>query len=112
MSLPPEGIVFNHQRSKYKTASADAHQIYAEISCVAPAAAIGWGMGEPTVADRAIRNGQADLVVVGRALLANPHWPYAAASALGVDRPSWATLPAPYAFWLEQYVPVTTPVPD
>ena len=36
MALPPEGIVFNHQRSKYKTASADAHQINAEISCVAP----------------------------------------------------------------------------
>lgn len=68
--------------------------------------AIGWGMGEPKVADDAVRNGQADLVMVGRALLANPHWPYTAAAALGVERASWATLPAPYAFWLENYAPV------
>ena len=75
-------------------------------------AAIGWGMGDPTVADRAVRNGQADLIVVGRALLANPHWPYEAALALGVERPSWTTLPAPYAFWLDHDIPVTPPVPD
>ena len=73
-------------------------------------AAIGWGMGEPDVADQAIRNGQADLVMVGRALLANPHWPYTAAAALGVERASWATLPAPYAFWLEGYAPVAAAV--
>ncbi|MFS0772721.1 NADH:flavin oxidoreductase/NADH oxidase [Sphingomonas sp. 1P08PE] len=75
-------------------------------------AAIGWGMGEPTVADRAVRNDQADLVMIGRALLANPHWPYEAARALGVERPSWTTLPAQYAFWLDQYKPITPPVPD
>jgi len=74
--------------------------------------AIGWGMGDPTVADRVVRNGQSDLVVVGRALLANPHWPYEAAAALGVERASWATLPAPYAFWLEEYVRVTPSVTE
>lgn len=68
--------------------------------------AIAWGVGEPTVADDVIRRGQADLVKIGRALLANPHWPYAAARQLGIERPSWATLPAPYAFWLERYEPV------
>ena len=72
--------------------------------------AIGWGMGEPKVADHSVRNDQADLVMVGRALLANPHWPYMAAAALGVERASWATLPAPYAFWLEQYAPVAAAV--
>jgi hypothetical protein len=30
MSLPSEGIVFNHQASKYKTTGADTRQIYAE----------------------------------------------------------------------------------
>ena len=72
--------------------------------------AIGWGMGEPKVADDAVRTGQADLVMIGRALLANPHWPYAAAAALGIDRAAWATLPAPYAFWLEHYAPFAATV--
>jgi 2,4-dienoyl-CoA reductase-like NADH-dependent reductase (Old Yellow Enzyme family) len=67
--------------------------------------AIAWGVGDPKVADRVVREKQADLVKVGRALLANPRWPYTAAVALGVERPSWATLPAPYAHWLERYVP-------
>ncbi|MDB5787681.1 MAG: xenA [Caballeronia mineralivorans] len=73
--------------------------------------AIAWGVGPPEIADNAVRNGQADLVKVGRALLASPHWPYTAAVALGVERSSWATLPAPYAFWLEQYEPVTAVAP-
>ena len=42
------------------------------------------------------------LVMIGRAHLGNPHYAYAAAKALGVDKPSW-TLPAPYAHWLERY---------
>ena len=65
--------------------------------------AIAWGVGAAGIADDTLRQGQADLVKVGRALLANPHWPYTAAAALGVERPSWATLPAPYAHWLERY---------
>lgn len=69
--------------------------------------AIAWGVGDPQIADNAIRNGNADLVKVGRALLANPRWPYTAAKALRIERASWATLPAPYAYWLEQYEPIT-----
>ncbi|CAM3624009.1 NADH:flavin oxidoreductase [Bordetella sputigena] len=61
-----------------------------------------WGIDTPALADGAVRNGQLDLVMVGRAHLANPHWPYYAARKLGIDRPSW-TLPAPYAHWLERY---------
>ncbi|MET0505848.1 MAG: NADH:flavin oxidoreductase/NADH oxidase [Luteibacter sp.] len=67
--------------------------------------AIAWGMGTPGLADQALRRGDADLVKIGRALLANPHWPYVAAATLGVETPSWATLPAPYAHWLERYHP-------
>ena len=61
-----------------------------------------WGIGTPELAERALQDGQLDLVMVGRAHLANPHWPYHAARALGIERPSW-TLPAPYAHWLERY---------
>jgi 2,4-dienoyl-CoA reductase-like NADH-dependent reductase (Old Yellow Enzyme family) len=73
--------------------------------------AIAWGMGTPQLADEAIRNGRADMVKIGRALLANPHWPYYAAKSLGVTNPSWATLPAPYAHWLERYNPDTGVAP-
>ena len=45
-----------------------------------------------------------DLVMVGRAHLANPHWPYHAALQLGEEKASWV-LPAPYAHWLEKYRP-------
>ena len=61
-----------------------------------------WGIDTPELADRSVKNGQLDLVMVGRAHLADPHWPYHAARKLGIERPSW-TLPAPYAHWLERY---------
>ena len=61
-----------------------------------------WGFGTPELAQAAVQNNQLDLVMIGRAHLADPHWPYKAAFALGVERPSW-TLPAPYAHWLERY---------
>ncbi|AIN57134.1 NADH:flavin oxidoreductase/NADH oxidase [Pseudomonas soli] len=61
-----------------------------------------WGFGTPELAEGALQANQLDLVSVGRAHLADPHWPYAAAEALGVDKASW-TLPAPYAHWLERY---------
>jgi len=61
-----------------------------------------WNIGTPEKANAMIRDGQVDLVMLARPLLANPHWPYHAARSLGIDRPSW-TLPAPYAFWLERY---------
>lgn len=61
-----------------------------------------WGIDTPELANRTIQEGQLDLVMVGRAHLANPHWPYYAARKLGIERPSWV-LPAPYAHWLERY---------
>jgi len=61
-----------------------------------------WGIGTPELAERVLQDGQLDLVMVGRAHLADPHWPYKAARELGIDNPSW-TLPAPYAHWLERY---------
>ncbi|MBB3226457.1 2,4-dienoyl-CoA reductase-like NADH-dependent reductase (Old Yellow Enzyme family) [Luteibacter sp. Sphag1AF] len=64
--------------------------------------ASSWGMDDPAVAERVIANGSMDLVMVGRAHLADPHWTYKAAQQLGVEKPSWV-LPAPYAHWLERY---------
>ncbi len=61
-----------------------------------------WGFGAPKLADQAIRDEQLDLVMVGRAHLANPHWPYHAARVLGEDQPAWI-LPASYAHWLSRY---------
>jgi 2,4-dienoyl-CoA reductase-like NADH-dependent reductase (Old Yellow Enzyme family) len=64
--------------------------------------ASSWNIDSPQVAERVVAEGQVDLVMIGRAHLGNPHYPYAAAKALGVEKPSW-TLPAPYAHWLERY---------
>ncbi|MCG5262139.1 NADH:flavin oxidoreductase/NADH oxidase [Cupriavidus gilardii] len=64
--------------------------------------ASAWGIDTPQLAERVVAQQQLDLVMVGRAHLADPHWPYHAAKVLGVERPSW-TLPAPYAHWLERY---------
>ena len=64
--------------------------------------ASSWGIDDPVVANRVVEQGQMDLVMVGRAMLSNPHWPYQTAMKLGLERPSWV-LPAPYAHWLERY---------
>ncbi len=64
--------------------------------------ASAWGIDTPQLAERVVAQRQLDLVMVGRAHLADPHWPYHAAKALGVERAAW-TLPAPYAHWLERY---------
>lgn len=61
-----------------------------------------WGFGKPNLANNAILNEELDIVMVGRAYLANPHWTYEAAKELKIDKPSWV-LPAPYAHWLERY---------
>ncbi|MHB8283754.1 MAG: NADH:flavin oxidoreductase/NADH oxidase [Caulobacteraceae bacterium] len=65
--------------------------------------ATSWFISDAEQADALIKTGQTDLVMLGRPLLADPHWPYAAAKALGVENPAWATLPPPYAHWLARY---------
>jgi tRNA-dihydrouridine synthase len=40
---------------------------------------------DPQQADQIIRNGDADLVLLARELLRNPHWPLLAAHALGAS---------------------------
>lgn len=47
-----------------------------------PTAAVGL-ITDPMQADEVIRNGRADLVLIGRESLRDPYWPYRAAKALG-----------------------------
>lgn len=61
-----------------------------------------WYIGTPERAESLVSEGKVDLVMMGRPLLANPHWPYEAAQKLGVENPAWV-LPASYAHWLQRY---------
>ncbi|AMV34852.1 NADPH dehydrogenase [Pirellula sp. SH-Sr6A] len=62
-----------------------------------------WFIDGPQSADQMIRQGKIDFASIGRPLLADPHWPYQAAKALGVADAAWQTLPAPYSHWLSRY---------
>jgi 2,4-dienoyl-CoA reductase-like NADH-dependent reductase (Old Yellow Enzyme family) len=62
-----------------------------------------WYISQPDEADALVQERKLDLVMLARPLLANPHWPFEAAKALGVENPAWTTLPAPYAHWLAHY---------
>jgi len=55
----------------------------------------------PEFADGVIREGQADLVAIGREALFNPHWPLHAAQVLGAD-PGFAAWPPSWGWWLEK----------
>jgi 2,4-dienoyl-CoA reductase-like NADH-dependent reductase (Old Yellow Enzyme family) len=63
--------------------------------------AVGWFVTEPAQADAMVREGQVDLVMLARAELSDPNWPYHAAQALGVDQAE-AVLPPQYGHWLKQ----------
>ncbi|MBB3999528.1 NADH:flavin oxidoreductase/NADH oxidase [Aureimonas pseudogalii] len=65
-------------------------------------ATTSWFVSQPKQAEALIAEDKVDLVSLGRPLLADPHWPYRAATELGLDKAAW-TLPAPYAHWLERY---------
>ncbi|QJE97294.1 NADH:flavin oxidoreductase/NADH oxidase [Luteolibacter luteus] len=61
-----------------------------------------WNINTPALAEEMLQEGAADLVMIGRPMLANPHWPFMAARELGVQNPS-AVLPPSYAHWLSRY---------
>ena len=62
-----------------------------------------WFIDGASSADRMVRQGKVDFVMIGRPLLSDPHWPYHAARELGLQDAAWKTLPAPYAHWLARY---------
>lgn len=47
-------------------------------------AAASWQITEPAQADAIIRDGRVDVVLLARAMLDDPHWPFHAAKALGL----------------------------
>jgi len=49
-----------------------------------PVMAVGM-LESPELAEKTLRNGQADLIALGRGLLRNPYWPLQAAKALGEE---------------------------
>jgi 2,4-dienoyl-CoA reductase-like NADH-dependent reductase (Old Yellow Enzyme family) len=73
------------------------------------AAAVKRGASIPTVAvgaildgpqaEKILESGDADLIALGRELLADPNWPFHAAEALKIDNP-YAILPKYYGFYL------------
>ena len=62
-----------------------------------------WFIDAPEQANTLIRDEKVDIVMLARAMLADPHWPFTAARRLGVKDAAWSLLPAPYAFWLDTY---------
>jgi len=75
-----------------------AQRIKAETSLPT---AVGWFIQEPEQAEAVIVHEQADLVVLARQELDDPHFPYHAAKALGVVEPQ-NVLPPQYAHWLKR----------
>jgi 2,4-dienoyl-CoA reductase-like NADH-dependent reductase (Old Yellow Enzyme family) len=65
--------------------------------------ASAWCIDGAHDAERAVAEKQMDIVMIGRAHLADPHYAYHLAQVLKEDRPAWSTLPAPYAYWLSRY---------
>ncbi|KFZ38933.1 NADH:flavin oxidoreductase [Shewanella mangrovi] len=64
--------------------------------------ATSWCIDDPLLANQAIADGSIDLVMIGRAHLADPHYPLQIALALGEEKPA-AVLPEQYAYWLSRY---------
>ena len=75
------------------------------------AAAVKRGADIPTVAvgaildgpqaEQILESGDADLIALGRELLADPNWPFHAAEVLKIENP-YAVLPKYYGFYLER----------
>ena len=64
--------------------------------------AVSWNLGVPANADRVIREGKIDLVMLGRPALANPHWPVWAARELGHPDP-FSLVPEDWSWWLKNF---------
>lgn len=64
--------------------------------------AANWNLADPVYADAIVREGRVDLVMLGRPMLANPHWPVYAAMVLGEERP-YDMLPVQFSTWLNKY---------
>lgn len=64
--------------------------------------ATSWNIRDPHFADKIVRDGMVDIVMIGKAILADPHWPYHAAKALERPRPQ-EVLPVQFSKWLNRF---------
>lgn len=64
--------------------------------------AANWNLADPVFANRIVEEGRVDIVMLGRPMLANPHWPVYAAMVLGEERP-YDMLPVQFRTWLNKY---------
>jgi 2,4-dienoyl-CoA reductase-like NADH-dependent reductase (Old Yellow Enzyme family) len=64
--------------------------------------AASWNLGVPANADRMVREGKIDVVMLGRPALANPHWPVWAARELGQPDP-FSLVPEDWSWWLNNF---------
>ena len=64
--------------------------------------AASWNLGVPQNADRAVRDGILDVVLLGRPALSNPHWPVWAARELGHENP-FSLVPNDWGHWLDNF---------
>ena len=64
--------------------------------------AASWNLGVPANADRVVREGKVDVVMLGRPALANPHWPVWAARELGQADP-FSLVPEDWSWWLNNF---------
>lgn len=64
--------------------------------------AASWCIDDPHMAEKAVAEGQMDLVLIARAHLANPHYTYQIAQELGEATPT-RVLPDSYGYWLSRY---------
>lgn len=64
-----------------------------------------WCVDTPEAIRDVLARDQMDLVLLGRRHLANPHYPYELALALGEENAAWKALPDSYAHWLARYRP-------
>ncbi len=72
-----------------------------------PTMAVG-AILEPRQAEAILQDEDADLIALGRQLMAEPHWLYRAAQELGLDTPH-AVLSKYYSFYLERRAAVLEP---
>lgn len=89
-------------RQPFKDASfmvAHAAQVKREVGIPV---ATSWNLGVPAEADRVIREGKVDVVLLGRPALANAHWPVWAARELGHPDP-FSLLPQDWGWWLTNF---------
>ncbi|PWW08267.1 NADH:flavin oxidoreductase/NADH oxidase [Mangrovibacter plantisponsor] len=65
--------------------------------------ATGWCLDDAKTVETVLNEGKIDLAMIGRAHLANPHYPVQMASELGIEKPAQFVLPVQYGYWLSRY---------